>query len=165
MLAPLLSTGDVAFCSMDRSVPCKMVSAGHSYPNGLIHSRLDEHIYVPSSAAGGVQVFKRHLDASLELVHDIDLPYAVDNLSEDKNGDIWAAVIPKGVDFFKHTTSPLTFTPPSSVFRIRRRGEKGAYDAEIEKVLEDRDGQVLPGTTTVVHDAATGRLFLGGKLT
>lgn len=147
---------------MDRSIPCEIVSAGHSYPNGLIHSQVDQQIYLPSSAAGGVKIFKEHLNGSLELVHDIGLPYAIDNLSEDQNGDIWAAAIPKGVDFFKHTSSPFTFSPPSSVFKIQR-GSNGIYDAKIEKVLEDRDGQVMPGTTTVVHDATTGRLFLSGK--
>lgn len=148
---------------MDRSVPCKIVSSGHSYPNGLIHSRVDQQIYLPSSAAGGVKVLRRHPDDSLELAHDVDLPYAIDNLSEDQNGDIWAAVIPRGVDFFKHTNSPFAFSPPSSVFKIRR-GSNGTYDAKVEKVLEDRDGEVLPGTTTVVHDTITGRLFLSGKV-
>jgi hypothetical protein len=31
----------------------------------------------------------------------------------------------------------------------------------VEKVLED-DGSVLPGSTTAVHDAETGRIFLSG---
>ncbi len=37
-------------------------------------------------------------------------------------------------------------------------------NSEWEKVLEDRDGEVLPGTTTAIHDAKTGRLFLSSKV-
>jgi len=29
-------------------------------------------------------------------------------------------------------------------------------------VLEDAEAEVLPAATTVIHDADTGRLFLGG---
>lgn len=33
---------------------------------------------------------------------------------------------------------------------------------EVKKVLEDWEGEVLPGATAVVHDAKTGRVFLSG---
>lgn len=163
MLSPVLNTGNVAFCPLGGSAPCEIVSTGHGYPNGLIHNRLDQRIYLPSSAAGGIKVFNRDTDGSFDLVDEIELPYAIDNLSEDQNGDLWAAVIPRGVDFMKHTRDPFGLSPPSAVFRIRR-GNSGVSGIEVEKVLEDRDGEALPGTTTVVHDARTGRLFLAGKL-
>ena len=53
--------------------------------------------------------------------------------------------------------------PPTTVFRIRKPSK--GHDAEyvVEKVLED-DGSVLPGTTTAVHDAETGRIYLGGVM-
>lgn len=161
MLSPILGTGDITFCPIDQSQPCKIASAGHSYPNGLVHSHVDNHIYLPSSATGGIKAFKILADDSVELVNEIHLPYAIDNLSEDQNGDIWAAVIPRGLDFLKHAQNPLTFQPPSSVFRIKRADNK-VLSKTAEKILEDVRGEVLPGTTTVVHDMTTGRLFLGG---
>lgn len=161
-LSPLLKTGNVAFCPIDSPDPCEIVSTGHSYPNGLIHSRLDDRIYLPSSAAGGVKVLTTYTNNSVELLHEIDVPYAIDNLSEDRNGDIWVAVITKGIDFIRSAKSPFTIFPPSSVFKIQRTGSE-TYT--VTKVLEDRDGEALPGTTTVIHDATTGKLFLGGKKT
>lgn len=137
------------------------MSPGHSYLNGLLHSLSDGHIYVPSAAQGGIQVFTPHANGSLALVHTIDLPYPVDNLSEDQNGDVWAAVFPHALGLFEHMKYPWgDSVPASAVFRISRTAG-GGYSAM--KVLEDRDGEVLPGSTTVVHDAATGRLFLSGE--
>lgn len=162
-LSPILGTGNIAFCSMNQSTPCEIVSTGHSYPNGLLWSRFDRQIHLPSSGAGNIKAFKTQVNGSLELTQDIWLPYPLDNLSEDQNGDLWVAAIPKFIpDFLGHTSSPLTTFPPSSVFKISR-SSNGTY-TKVEKVLEDRDGEVMPGTTTAVHDVTTGRLFLGGKL-
>lgn len=159
-LSPILQTGNVVFCPTKVSAPCKIVSTGHSYPNGLIYSHFDQKIYVPSSAQGGITVYRSHANGSLELTQEIYLPYAIDNLSEDQNGDIWAAVIPDGLEFFRHAKDPSHRVPPSSVFKLVRT-DGGRFVAE--KVLEDRDGALLPGTTTVVHDVSTGRLFLSGE--
>lgn len=161
-LSPLLGTGNVAFCPMDPRDSCRVVSTGHNYPNGLVYNPLDERLYVPSSAIGGIKVYETHQNGSIKLTADIDLPYTIDNLSIDQSGDMWAAVITRGIEFIRHAYSPFkSKVPAASVFRITRTGS-GTY--ETVKVLEDRDGEVLPGATTVVHDAATGRLFLSGKI-
>lgn len=163
MLSPILATGNVAFCPMGQATPCEIVSAGHSYPNGLLWSHVDQQLYLPSSGAGHVQSFKTQADGSLELAREIGLPHPPDNLSEDQNGDIWVAVIPRFFpDFLRHTWSPFTNSPPSSVFKISR-SRNGTYQ-RVDKILEDRDGEVMPGTTTAVHDAGSGKLFLVGEL-
>lgn len=160
-LSPLLETGNIAFCpASPRGSACEIVSTGHAYPNGLIQSRFDNLIYVPCSAQGGIKVFKSHENGSLEWEGHIDIPYAIDNLSEDEDGTIWAAAIPHGPKFFQHTKDPFGYIPPSAVFTIQKL-ENGEY--EWQKVLEDRDGEVLPGTTTVVHDVIAGRLFMSGE--
>jgi len=65
----------------------------------------------------------------------------------------------------------------SSVFRIRKRyvrnekvakelgfedGKGGKIEHVVEKVIEDREGKVLPAASTVVHDVKTGNLWLSG---
>jgi hypothetical protein len=139
---------------------CKIVSEGHGYPNGLLRSHLDGLVYVPKSAEGGITVLRPRKDHFLEFVEEIDIPYAIDNLSEDRDGVIWAAAIPNAIELLRQAKDPRHQSPSSSVFKISRV-EKGGYEAT--KVLEDRYGQVMPGTTTVVHDVTTGRLFLSGK--
>lgn len=98
---------------------------------------------------------------ALEFEQHIDIPYAIDNLSEDQDGTIWAAAITHGPKFFKHAKDPFSYTPPSTILKVQRK-ENNEY--EFQKVLEDRDGEVLPGTTTVVHDIPSGRLFMSGEL-
>lgn len=153
----MLGKGDVTFCSYDNR--CKIVSSGHSYPNGLLlHS--DGRLYVPSSAAGGVQVYQPQQEGSLDKIGSVDASYALDNLSEDRNGDIFAAAFPQGAKNQAYVESPFGPVPPATVLRIRKSQDSQA-GYEWEKVLEDRDGEVLPAAT--VHDASTRRLFLGGR--
>lgn len=162
MLSPILLTGDVTFCPNERSSQCRVVSEGYGYPNGLIRSRVDGLIYVPQSAQGGIWALRPTADNSLEVVDEIHLPYAIDNLSEDQDGTLWAAILPRAVEIIKQSTDPHNYFPSSSVFKLSRDAG-GKFVTE--KVLEDSEGRVLPGTTTVVHDARTGRLFLGGMYT
>ncbi|GKT89663.1 serum paraoxonase arylesterase [Colletotrichum tofieldiae] len=149
LISPLLGQGDISFCSA--SSGCKRVSERHRYPNGLVRGR-DGLIYVPSAMAGGVQVYK---------VAEIPVPYSIDNLSVDGKGDIYAAVFPRGIEILQAAKDPLNISPKSAAVRIRKEGEgEGVY--VWEKVIEDGAGEVLPGSTVVVHDAKTGRLFFGG---
>jgi len=82
------------------------------------------------------------------------VPYSIDNISQDANGDIFAAAFPRALQTL------LGMEAQSAVIRIRKNAD-GTYSWE--KVLEDRDREVLAFQTTAVHDAKTGRLFLGGK--
>ena len=151
----MLGGGDVAFCSYTGD--CKVVASGLSYPNGLmLHS--NGLLYVPSAAAGGVHVYQPQDDGSLEEMAKIEAFWAIDNLSEDNNGDIFAAVISKGKETLAYVKDPSRAVPASGVLRIRVTGS--GYETDI--VLEDRDGEALPATTTVVHDVVTGRLYLSG---
>lgn len=161
-ISPVLRTGDVSFCPDGPASSCKIVSTGHGYPNGLWHSSVDHHIYLPCSAEDRIKVLKPGANRSLEVISNIDFPYSVDNLSQDKNGILWAAVLPRPIELMKQSRAPLTHSPPSSVFKILR-ASNGTF--EVVKVVEDRDGEILPGTTTVVHDATTGNLFLSGMVT
>jgi len=107
------------------------------------------------------------VDGSVTKVRYIDLNYPIDNLSEDANGDLYAAAMPKVFAGLACLDDPLHApTPPSTVWRVRRlnREVTHKYEYSLSKVIEDRDGEVLPGTTTVIHDASTGRLFLSGML-
>lgn len=127
-----------------------------------MRSRVDGLLYVPEAAQGGITVLRPTKNNSLETIDKIELPYAIDNLSEDQDGTIWAAIIPRGIEILKQSKDPHQYFPSSSVFKFSRNSGGKLI---VEKVLEDKDGSVLPGTTTVVHDIKTGRLFLGGMYT
>lgn len=118
---------------------------------------------MPSAQQGGIHVYRILPDRSLEKVEFIDINYGIDNLTIDQDGTIWAAAFSKGIDALAAFTDPELKTPwGTAVIRVTK-GEDGRY--VWRKVLEDRDREVLPGATTVVHDAKTGRLFLSGEST
>lgn len=163
-LSPMLATGDVSYCSSQGV--CKLVSTGHKFPNGL-HLGTDGLLYVPSAAVGGVKVYQPAPDGSLTQVHQIRLDYPIDNISEDSNGDLYLATMPKGLEALASFNDPLNApTPPATVWRVRRLHREGQdeYEYELEKIIEDRDGEMLPGMTTVIHDALSGRMFMSGRL-
>ena len=124
-------------------------------------------MYVPGAATGRITVFKPLSDGSLLKVHRIPLEYPIDNLSEDSNGDIFAASIPDVKKAKAAFHEPLSkVAAPATVWRVKRlnKHKPRTYEYELSKIIEDREGEVLPGMTTVVHDAVTGRLFMSGKL-
>ncbi|OAL36419.1 hypothetical protein AYO20_04315 [Fonsecaea nubica] len=162
-LSSFIGTGDVSYCSA--AGVCKKVASGFKFPNGL-HLGSDGLLYVPSAAVGGIAVFKPNADGSVVKVHKIDLDYPIDNLSEDATGDIFAATLPKSLKMLAGFDDPLNLkSPPATAWRIRRlnREIQDKYEYELTKIIEDVEGEVLPGTTTVIHDAQTGTLFLSGK--
>jgi hypothetical protein len=114
---------------------------------------------------------------ALTKMDEIEVGMPIDNLSVDANGDIFAGAFPdalKVMDEVKNATGALL---PSTVWQIKKessesdRNGKGAGkrsstdNYRVGKVLEDREGKLLPsGTTTAVHDVKTGKIFLGGVL-
>jgi hypothetical protein len=155
----LFGGGSVGYCDQ---TTCNIAFSGLKLPNGLVVGH-DGLIYVPSSVDGSVKIFNLSENHILVEVNKIKVPMPIDNLSVDKRGDIYVAAFPKLYAWAESSKNPFDVHPPSAVFRIRK-SSKG-HDAEyvVEKVLED-DGSVLPGTTTAVHDAETGKVYLGGVM-
>lgn len=159
-LSPVIRSGDVSFCSAEGE--CKRVDRGYAFPNGLLAGRQDGLLYVPSTMSGTITVYGTK-DGKMQRVDEIHVGYPLDNLSEDANGEYWAAAIPKLDTLMSTFDDPLgDARPGATVFRVRSRRNQGRKGYEIRKMLEDADGEVLPGATTVVHDAKTERLFLSG---
>lgn len=141
-------------------VDCKEAASGLYFPNGLVKAR-DGAVYVPSSASGGVAVFESRPDRSLEQVATVDIDYGLDNLSEDADGTIFAAALPKAIPSLKAFDDPMNVFPPSTILRIRKLD--GNY--KWEKEIEDAKGEALGMSTVAVSDVKSGMLFIGSKST
>ena len=148
----------MGFCDRSR---CNVArSTGFNMPNGLIKGR-DGLIYVPNTiSAGEIQVFTLTEHKTLQLVDAIHVEYPVDNLSVDKNGDLWAGGLPQIYKWTQSSTDPFGVKCPGAAMRIKKL-KGGGY--EVDTIVED-DGTVLPGSTIAVHDAQTGRIFMGGAM-
>jgi hypothetical protein len=158
--------GSVAYCSPTGA--CHTASSNNrlKYPNGLSKGT-DGLIYVPSSADGTVKVFSLQHDKTLKLEHNIRTGIPLDNISPDANGDLYAAAFPIAMKTLKGMADPYGKTTPSTVIRISKAVENEFDDAQaryvVEKVIEDKEGEIISGATTVRHDVKTGRLFIGGE--
>lgn len=135
-------------------------SSGFAFPNGLIRG-LDGLIYVPQSITGAIDIFSLTATKMLEKITTVQTPYPLDNLSVDKNGDIYGAAFPQ---LYKLQQSDKPGQCPSAVVKVSKgkissNDDKGGH--VVQMVVED-DGNLLPGSTVAVHDAETGRLFIGG---
>ena len=142
-------------------------------PNGLTRAR-DGLVYVSEIITGIIHVFSQNEDRLLEKVDEITVGLPVDNLSIDSEGNVWGAALPQVYTWFKSAKDP-SIIPPTTAIKISRKSDKGYgefsrrnqnhYDGEyvVEKVLEDGSG-ALPGSTAVVHDPQTGRIYLSGLM-
>ncbi|KAJ5043078.1 uncharacterized protein L3040_004465 [Drepanopeziza brunnea f. sp. 'multigermtubi'] len=168
----IIGGGAVIYCHRNR---CHNASPDSKLklPNGLVRGR-DGLIYVPSSIDGTVAVFELTADHLLEKIRTIETGFPLDNLSVDKNGDLFAAAFPRLHIWLESSATPFDIKVPSTVLKIKRagKGDQGAgskghpgHDAQytVDKLLED-DGTVLSGLTIAVHDTQTGRLFMGGVM-
>lgn len=176
VLSTVFGLGDVTYC--DTSTPeklnCEKLAGGISFPNGLLYHPAHDLLYVPSSANGNIRVYRPSYGSGaaipvLTKIHDIPISYPIDNLSLDsRTGDIYVPCLPKALEMLAAGSDPYNSFPPTTVFRVKRVEDgtgKANFKYEVEKVLEDvgGNGAVLPGTTTVVRDGRTGRLFLSGE--
>lgn len=147
----------MAFCSEDSG--CAVAAKHFQFPNGLALGK-DGLIYVPSSILGTVDVLKPTSKGQLERVKQIKTGFALDNISVDKKGHLFAAAFPRGVAIFEAYADPWNSHAPAAALRLSQT-QNGSYT--VEKVIEDGFGDILPAATTVVHDAETGRLFFSSE--
>lgn len=170
-LALFFSRGSVAHCTSSASNSggrprCHAaVPSGLAFPNGLVRSRHDGRVYVPSSSLGTVDVYEPAPNGSLRHVPaaTVEVGYSIDNLMVDRAGDVWAAVFPVARDIAAVLHDPFgEHGVAAAAMRLRKgQGPDGGW--AVDKALEDGRGEVLPMATSVVHDAATGRLFFSGE--
>lgn len=137
------------------------------FPNGLARG-FDGLIYLPSTIDGQVRVLAINEDKTLKLIDTIRVGMPLDNISPDAKGDLYVPGFPKLLQATEGMGDPHGSIAPVTIWRIRKTVDAGpdgvrSIDYRVEKVIEDRDSKVLAGSTTVRHDAKTGRLFIGGK--
>lgn len=106
----------------------------------------------------------------------MNLGMPIDNLSIDAQGNIFAACVPRPIPFIKGFDNNGV-SVPSTIFKItmeglgkdREVGEKWTIGTakmdgvgwEVTKVLEDSQGEVLPGSTIAVHYSKELKMGVG----
>ncbi|KAF5859926.1 hypothetical protein ETB97_002185 [Aspergillus alliaceus] len=155
-------SGNIAYCRTATG-NCHFVAENLSSPNGITRDPSSGLIYVAQSARGDVTVHRLAEDEQLVEIDEISLSMAIDNLSIDTDGNIFAATIPDVQQLIRAFHDPYGTNSPSTVMMIRKSKEasllKGAH--EVIKVVEDKEARILPTTTSAVYDPVSGQLFLG----
>ncbi|KAJ4486628.1 hypothetical protein C8J55DRAFT_508135 [Lentinula edodes] len=158
------STTSVGYCHLDHG--CKIVASGLHSNNGIVKApELNASVYVASNMGGKISVFERQaVDDSLILMDVIHIGQALDNLSLDHHGHLWAAAFPKAQDMVEHLTKNPLHLSPVAAFKISVNTGPGSFYGEkyaVEKIFEN-DGTIVSGSTSVVHDSERGMLFMHG---
>jgi hypothetical protein len=122
----------------------------------------DGLIYISEFIAGRISAYKVLSNGAFIRVDTIDLKMPIDNLYIDTDGSLWAPGVPKVQPLLRTVETGERIDIPSTVYRTRNLGDSKAPRFDVRKVLEDGVGIVLPGSTAVVHDVQTGKLFMGG---
>ncbi|PQE31688.1 Serum paraoxonase arylesterase protein [Rutstroemia sp. NJR-2017a WRK4] len=158
----LLGGGSVGYCILASGI-CGIAKSGNlKSPSGMAIGH-DNLLYIPSAISGQIQIFAMEEQQRLRKVDSILVPYPVNDISIDKNGDIYAAAVPV-LHKSMGTSQIMEQKVPSAVFRIMKLGEMGEGEGwgwNIVKMIEDA-GHMLPGITKAVHDTRNGKMFLGG---
>jgi hypothetical protein len=153
--------GSLISCNITSEHCHPVVPRGLRFANGVVQGH-DGLIYVSQFFTGMITAYKLLGNGTVVLVDTMDLRTPIDNLSIDTEGTIFAAGVPKALPLFKAVATGEKVNIPSTIFKIRNNGNSQSPRFDIQKVLEDGDGMVLPGSTGVVHDVKTGKLFMGG---
>jgi hypothetical protein len=137
------------------------------FPNGLTRG-FDNLIYVPSTIDGQIRVYALTQDNLMQLIDTIHTGMPLDNVSPDARGDLYVAGFPDFRQALAGMSDPRNVNAPASILRIRKTVDADAggvrsVDYRVEKVVEDREGKIISGATTVRHDVKTGRLWIGSK--
>ncbi|KAJ3887484.1 hypothetical protein GG344DRAFT_90470 [Lentinula edodes] len=155
------STTSVGYCHLDHG--CKIVASGLYTNNGIVKApELNASVYVASNMGGKISVFERQ--ASGLLKNPFYVGQALDNLSLDHHGHLWAAAFPKAQDMVEHLTKNPLHLSPVAAFKISVNTGPGSFYGEkyaVEKIFEN-DGTIVSGSTSVVHDSERGMLFMHG---
>jgi hypothetical protein len=155
----IIGGGNVAYCS--GTGECHAATMDNlKFPNGLSRGK-DGLIYVPSSIDGKIHVFALQPDNMLRKLDFIPLGMPLDNVSPDADGDLWVPGFPSMMKMMRAFEHPFEHNAPSTIFRIKKND--AGYVSE--KVLEDDEGKIVSGVTTVRHDARTKKLFMGCEYT
>ncbi|KAJ7478621.1 hypothetical protein B0H11DRAFT_1279623 [Mycena galericulata] len=155
-----IESGSVGYCD---ETGCKLVYPKLHGANGIARAPDNDTIFIGNAHAAGITVLERQTDNTLLKTHFIPTDRTMDNLSIDQNGVLWFAGFPLPFTMLKHIADPSVLSPTSAHAVVRNTGEGSFYGEKfrVAKIFED-DGTLATGTTSVVHDAARGRLFLHG---
>jgi len=152
----IIGGGDIAYCGPNNI--CQR-AASLDFANGIAKGH-DGLYYVVSSTTGRVIVYQLEKNGTLTKTDEIALGMVLDNVSVDANDGFYVAGFPSVAKLMKAANNPLPVDPPSTVWQIKKRADGSGYEAA--KFLEDARAEVLPGSSTAVHDVKTGRVFLSG---
>ncbi|KAJ5101828.1 hypothetical protein NUU61_004050 [Penicillium alfredii] len=159
----VLGDGIVSYCRTDTGKCQIATNRRFAYPNGIVKAR-NGLFYIAQSSKGIVSGHRLE-EGRLVQIDEIPLGMPIDNLSFDAQGNLIVAGLPDIMRFRKSAKDPYTLSGPGAVLMVHQLNTHPPEQREgykVSKMVEDREGKRLPGTTVATHDVESHRLFLGG---
>ncbi|KAN0060925.1 hypothetical protein ACQY0O_006659 [Thecaphora frezii] len=138
------------------------------FPNGVVRSRTKANqFFVASTFEPYVRLYELQADKTATLLDTIYTGYPADNLSTDKEGNVYVAVFPHMIPLLtKYFKDPLHTLAPAAILKISLNTDQDRFYGKkykVTKVFED-SGEVFTGATVGVVDSEAKKLFIGGVL-
>ncbi|KAF8322450.1 calcium-dependent phosphotriesterase [Clavulina sp. PMI_390] len=152
----------VGFCHADTG--CKIAAKGVIGANGIVRTN-DDTIWVATTADTYIRSFSRQADNTLVLAEEVKIGGMVDNLTTDKRGNIYAAVVASEPrKFLAYIGDIKNRISPTATYNISLNTGRSSFFGEkwsVQKIFED-DGSVISASTTSAYDPREGVLYLHG---
>jgi arylesterase / paraoxonase len=127
----------------------RLVAAGLGFPAGIALSPDTSRLYVGEALRKSLRIYARDpLSGALELLEEVALGTAPDNLNVDDDGVVWIAAHPQPFAFARHMRHPGE-RAPTQVLRFDPRGgrpEGGEADTRLTQVYENTGAEISAGS-------------------
>jgi len=118
-----------------------------NYANGIAVSGDGKTLYVTETTGGKLSVLNRNIETGLlHLKFARQINTGPDNITLDRDGNLWIAAHPKLLDFVAHSKNPKNISPS----QILKLTPKGKDDFEVEEVYMN-SGEEISGTSTAIR--------------
>jgi len=130
------------------------VVSGLKYANGVNLSADKSEVYLATSTGQKLYIYKRDAHGFLDIQQYINTHSGIDNITVDKQGDLWLAAHPQLLKFARHAKDSTKLSP-SEVIRIHKK-DNGVYK---QTVYYLNDGTEISGTCVAYR--FKNQLFVG----
>lgn len=128
---------------------------GVNYGNGVAVTHDGSKLYLTTTTGRSLLTFDRDIQSGkLELVNELDLKSGIDNVTVDKDGNLWIGSHPKLLAFVGHAKDPSKHSP-SQVFKLVPSAD-GQFTVD---EIYMNDGAELSGSSVALH--YKNELFIG----
>jgi arylesterase/paraoxonase len=164
-----LGKGSVAHCTLSTG-RCSILSrpGDFNFANGITKPTIPRNIIYVAHTSTGLLTYHIFYNASssgsppiLSKGIPIKVGMPMDNLCSDSNGDVYFAGLPDILGLMSGMEGEYPDIASSILKVSMENTTDGRIQLAVSKVMEDRDGKMLPAASGVCHDVKRNSFWMG----